>query len=136
MRISDWSSDVCSSDLQMVTGPLAALTMMKAVFPLMEGRDGRILNFGSAAGFQGTVGMTPYNMAKEAIRALTRPAAREWGDKRVTVNSLCPVPLTESFQSALDQGLPEVAPSPSPPIGAHAMATIPKAHMSRLQSPI
>lgn len=102
---------------QMVTGPLAALTMMKEVFPLMEGRDGRILNFGSAAGFQGTVGMTPYNMAKEAIRALTRTAAREWGDKRVTVNSLCPVALTESFQSALDQGLAEVAPSPIPRMG-------------------
>src|SRR3546814_19434156 len=75
------------------------------------------LNFGSAAGFQGTVGMTPYNMAKEAIRALTRTAAREWGDKRVTVNSLCPVALTESFQSALDQGLAEVAPSPIPRMG-------------------
>lgn len=102
---------------QMVTGPLAALTMMQMVFPLMEGRDGRILNFGSAAGFQGTVGMTPYNMAKEAIRALTRTAAREWGDKRVTVNALCPVALTESFQSALDQGLAQVAPSPIPRMG-------------------
>ena len=102
---------------QMITGPLAALVMMKEVFPLMEGRDGRILNFGSAAAFQGTVGMTPYNMAKEAIRALTRTAAREWGDKKVTVNSLCPVALTESFQSALDQGLAEVAPSPIPRMG-------------------
>src|SRR3546814_14310451 len=61
--------------------------------------------------------MTPYNMAKEAIRALTRTAARECGDKRVTVNSLCPVALTESFQSALDQGLAEVAPSPIPRMG-------------------
>src|SRR3546814_8466285 len=58
--------DTSSEDFhrQMVTGPLAALTMMKAVFPLMEGRDGRILNFGSAADFQGTVGMTPYKDRK------------------------------------------------------------------------
>lgn len=105
-------------DRQMATGPLAALRMMQAVYPYMEGRDGRILNFGSAAGFQGTVGMTPYNMAKEAIRALTRTAAREWGDKRITVNALCPVALTESFQSALDQGLAEVAPSPIPRMGS------------------
>lgn len=102
---------------QMVTGPLAALRMMKAVYPHMEGRDGRILNLASAAGFEGTVGMTPYNMAKEAIRALTRTAAREWGDKRITVNALCPVALTESFQNALDQGLAEVAPSPIPRMG-------------------
>jgi 3-oxoacyl-[acyl-carrier protein] reductase len=109
---------VADFNRQMVTGPLAALHMMQAVFPYMEGRDGRILNFGSAAGFQGTVGMTPYNMAKEAIRALTRTAAREWGAKRITVNALCPVALTESFQTALDKGLAEVAPSPIPRMGS------------------
>jgi 3-oxoacyl-[acyl-carrier protein] reductase len=109
---------VADFNRQMVTGPLAALHMMQAVFPYMEGRDGRILNFGSAAGFEGTVGMTPYNMAKEAIRALTRTAAREWGAKRITVNALCPVALTESFQSAIDQGLAEVAPSPIPRMGS------------------
>lgn len=102
---------------QMVTGPLAALHMMQAVYPLMEGRDGRILNFGSAAAIEGTMGMAPYNMAKEAIRGLTRTAAREWGDKRITVNALMPVALTESFQRALDQGLAQVAPSPIPRMG-------------------
>ena len=102
---------------QMVTGPLAALHMMQAVYPLMEGRDGRILNFGSAAAIEGTMGMAPYNMAKEAIRGLTRTAAREWGDKRITVNALMPVALTESFQRALDQGLAQVTPSPIPRMG-------------------
>jgi 3-oxoacyl-[acyl-carrier protein] reductase len=103
---------------QMATGPLAALHMMQAVYPLMENRDGRILNFGSAAAFQGTLGMAPYNMAKEAIRGLTRTAAREWGGKRITVNALCPVALTESFQRALDAGLAQVAPSPIPRMGS------------------
>jgi 3-oxoacyl-[acyl-carrier protein] reductase len=103
---------------QMVTGPLAALHMMQAVYPYMENRDGRIINLGSAAGFLGTAGMTPYNMAKEAIRALTRTAAREWGDKRITVNALCPVALTESFQRALDAGLAEITPSPIPRMGS------------------
>jgi 3-oxoacyl-[acyl-carrier protein] reductase len=111
------STTVEDFNRQMLTGPLAALHMMQAVYPLMENRDGRILNLGSAAGFQGTAGMTPYNMAKEAIRALTRTAAREWGDKRITVNALCPVALTESFQKALDQGLAQVAPSPIPRMG-------------------
>jgi NAD(P)-dependent dehydrogenase (short-subunit alcohol dehydrogenase family) len=112
---------------QMVTGPLAALHMMQAVYPLMENRDGRILNFGSAAGFQGTLGMAPYNMAKEAIRALTRTAAREWGDKRITVNALCPVALTESFQRALDAGLAQVAPSPIPRMGSLEQDIVPLA---------
>ena len=101
-------------DRQMVTGPLAALRMMQAVFPHMEGRDGRILNLGSAAGVEGTVGVAPYNMAKEAIRALTRTAAREWGAKRITVNTLCPIVPTESVQRAMDAGLAAAAPSPIP----------------------
>jgi len=33
----------------------------------------------------------PYNLAKEAIRALTRSAAREWGPDNITVNNLLPV---------------------------------------------
>ncbi len=33
----------------------------------------------------------PYNMAKEAVRALTRSAAREWGADRITVNNVLPV---------------------------------------------
>jgi 3-oxoacyl-[acyl-carrier protein] reductase len=90
---------------QMVTGPLAALHMMQAVYPLMEGRDGRILNFGSPAAVEGYPGFAPYNMAKEAIRALTRTAAREWGGKRITVNALMPVAFTESVQKAVDEGL-------------------------------
>jgi len=105
-------------DRQMVTGPLAALRMMQAVFPYMEGRDGRILNLGSAAGVEGTVGVAPYNMAKEAIRALTRTAAREWGAKRITVNTLCPIVPTESVQMAMDAGLAAAAPSPIPRIAS------------------
>jgi len=90
---------------QMVTGPLAALHMMQAVYPYMEGRDGRILNLGSPAGVDGYAGFAPYNMAKEAIRGLTRTAAREWGAKKITVNALIPVAFTESAQKAVEEGL-------------------------------
>ena len=93
---------------QMLTGPHAALTMMQAVYPYMEGRDGRILNFGSSAGLIGMTGMVPYAMAKEAIRALTRTAAREWGDKRITVNAICPAALTASVKSAIAGGFTNV----------------------------
>ena len=89
---------------QMTTGPLAALHMMQAVYPLMENRDGRILNFGSPAAVEGYPGFAPYNMAKEAIRALTRTAAREWGEKRITVNAMMPVAYTESMDEAVKAG--------------------------------
>jgi 3-oxoacyl-[acyl-carrier protein] reductase len=36
-------------------------------------------------------GYGPYNMANEAVRALTRTAAREWGADQITVNNLLPI---------------------------------------------
>lgn len=43
------------------------------------------------AGVVDLVGYGPYNMAKEAVRALTRTAAREWGADKITVNNVLPV---------------------------------------------
>ena len=35
-------------------------------------------------------GYGPYSAAKEAVRSLTRTAAREWGRYGITVNCICP----------------------------------------------
>jgi NAD(P)-dependent dehydrogenase (short-subunit alcohol dehydrogenase family) len=64
-------------------GPIAYLRTMQACFPhLKASGDGRVINFGSMAGVMGLTGYGPYNMAKEAVRALTRTAAREWRPTR------------------------------------------------------
>jgi Enoyl-(Acyl carrier protein) reductase len=69
------------------TGPIAYLRTMQACYPhLKTSGDGRIINFASMAGVLGMVGYGPYDMAKEAVRALTRVAAREWGADKITVN--------------------------------------------------
>ncbi|MBY5393499.1 SDR family oxidoreductase [Rhizobium leguminosarum] len=74
------------------TGPIAYLRFMQACYPhLREGGEGRIINFGSMAGTVGLAGYGPYNMAKEAVRALTRTAAREWGADNITVNNVLPI---------------------------------------------
>jgi NAD(P)-dependent dehydrogenase (short-subunit alcohol dehydrogenase family) len=74
------------------TGPIAYLRTMQACHPhLKASGEGRIINFGSMAGVIGLVGYGPYNMAKEAVRALTRTAAREWGADKITVNNVLPV---------------------------------------------
>ncbi|MBY5543051.1 SDR family oxidoreductase [Rhizobium leguminosarum] len=74
------------------TGPIAYLRFMQACYPhLRAGRDGRLINFGSMAGTVGLAGYGPYNMAKEAVRALTRTAAREWGADNITVNNVLPI---------------------------------------------
>ena len=61
-------------------GPLAYLRMMQAVHPYLKACGaGRVINFGSLAGVSGLAGYTPYNMAKEAIRALSRAAVAASG---------------------------------------------------------
>ena len=76
-------------------GPIAYLRTMQARYPYPKASgEGRIINFGSMAGVIGLVGYGPYNMAKEAVRALTRTAAREWGADKITVNNVLPVAET------------------------------------------
>jgi len=86
--------DVTERDMDIVldTGPKGTLWGMQAVFPAMrdQGR-GRIVTMGSNAALLGGAGYGPYSSSKEAIRALTRTAAREWGKYGITVNCVCPV---------------------------------------------
>ncbi|EJL26006.1 dehydrogenase of unknown specificity, short-chain alcohol dehydrogenase [Caulobacter sp. AP07] len=73
-------------------GPIAYLRMMQACYPYLKASgEGRVINFGSAAGIAALLPYAPYGMAKEAVRALTRMAAREWGPDRITVNNMLPV---------------------------------------------
>ncbi|WP_162095554.1 SDR family NAD(P)-dependent oxidoreductase [Pseudomonas chlororaphis] len=73
-------------------GPIAYLRTMQACHPYLKASGaGRVINFASLAGILGMVGYGPYNMAKEAVRALTRSAAREWGADGITVNNVLPV---------------------------------------------
>ncbi len=73
-------------------GPIAYLRMMQACYPYLKASgEGRIINFASLAGILGMSPYGPYNLAKEAVRALTRSAAREWGPDNITVNNLLPV---------------------------------------------
>jgi 3-oxoacyl-[acyl-carrier protein] reductase len=76
-------------------GPIAYLRTMQAAYPYLKASGaGRVINFGSMAGVLGLVGYGPYNMAKEAVRALTRTAAREWAVDKITVNNVLPVAET------------------------------------------
>lgn len=82
-------------------GPIAYLRTMQASYPhLKASGEGRVINFGSMAGVIGLVGYGPYNMAKEAVRALTRTAAREWAEDKITVNNL--LPLAETWGEDVD----------------------------------
>jgi NAD(P)-dependent dehydrogenase (short-subunit alcohol dehydrogenase family) len=73
------------------SGVKGTLWGMQGVYPHMkEAGWGRIVNVASAAGITGMPGFGAYNASKEAIRALTRTAAREWGRDGIVVNCICP----------------------------------------------
>jgi 2-hydroxycyclohexanecarboxyl-CoA dehydrogenase len=83
-------------DYTFATGLKGTLYAMQAVFPSMKDRGGRIINFASGNGIGGMKGTAAYNATKEAIRALTRTAAAEWGRYGITVNVIVPTMVTES----------------------------------------
>jgi NAD(P)-dependent dehydrogenase (short-subunit alcohol dehydrogenase family) len=91
------------------SGPIGTLWAMQAVFPHMRAQGwGRIVNVGSASGIVGLHGYGAYNMSKEAIRAITRTAAREWGAYGIIVNCFCPGAASkrgsEGVERAAQQG--------------------------------
>jgi NAD(P)-dependent dehydrogenase (short-subunit alcohol dehydrogenase family) len=80
-------------DKQFGAGLMGTFYLMRAAYPHLRG-GGRIINTASAAGIQGYARMGAYAASKEAIRGLSRVAAREWGADGITVNVVCPSMLT------------------------------------------
>jgi NAD(P)-dependent dehydrogenase (short-subunit alcohol dehydrogenase family) len=78
-------------------GYLGVVNLMQACLPHLRARRGSIVNFGSGAGLQGSAGYAAYAPIKEAVRTLTRVAAREWGRDGVRVNAICPFARSEQF---------------------------------------
>jgi NAD(P)-dependent dehydrogenase (short-subunit alcohol dehydrogenase family) len=74
------------------SGPLATLRLMKRVRPHLAARGGgTIFNFCSSAGIRWDMsGYGAYAAVKQAIRALTRAAAAEWGGENIRVLTIAP----------------------------------------------
>ena len=72
------------------SGPLATLRFMRAAHPHLKG-GGVIINLGSRVGVRpDPMGFGVYAAAKEAIRALSRTAAMEWGPDGIRVVVILP----------------------------------------------
>lgn len=84
---------------------------MKAVFPGMrDAGGGSIINFGSIDGKAGAWLHSDYNITKEAIGALTRSAATEWGRFNIRVNAIAPFAFGTVF-AELQREQPELLES-------------------------
>jgi NAD(P)-dependent dehydrogenase (short-subunit alcohol dehydrogenase family) len=96
-------ADVSEDDLDVfyTSGVKGTLWAMQAVYPHMQAQSwGRIVNFASSMGITGGRGFAAYNASKEAIRALTRTAAREWAADGIVVNAIAPAAATHHGDAA------------------------------------
>ncbi len=89
-------------DLCFDTGYRATFHFMQAAYPHLKQSKGRIINIGSASGLDGREGMAAYGATKEAIRALSKTAAREWGRDGINVNIICPLAKSPGVAKLLE----------------------------------
>lgn len=94
LRIEDPKMEEhCNIDFQ--SAFFGSLQLMQLCFPHMVRQGGgSIINMGSSMGIRCEVGFLAYAASKEAIRAMTRTAAREWGKHKIRVNTILPSALT------------------------------------------
>lgn len=85
-------------DLAIYTGLYATFFYMKYAFPYLKQTKGKVINFASGAGMSGGMGQASYAAAKEGVRALSRVAAREWGEFGINVNVVCPLAMTPGLE--------------------------------------
>jgi NAD(P)-dependent dehydrogenase (short-subunit alcohol dehydrogenase family) len=77
--------------IDMQSAFIGSVQLMQQCFPHMRANGGgSIINMGSAYGLRCEPGFLAYAASKEAIRALTRTAAKEWGKYKIRVNTMLP----------------------------------------------
>ena len=107
--------------LTLDTGLWPTFWFMQACFPYLKEHGGKVINLGSGAGSRGLANFACYAAAKEAIRALTRVAALEWGKYDINVNCICPAadaPLMVQFARENPEVLQAFTRNPIPRLGS------------------
>jgi 2-hydroxycyclohexanecarboxyl-CoA dehydrogenase len=79
---------------------MGAIRLTRGVLPpMVEARQGKIVNIASDAGRVGSMGETVYAAAKGGLIAFTKSLAREMARHQINVNCVCPGPTdTPLFQ--------------------------------------
>jgi NAD(P)-dependent dehydrogenase (short-subunit alcohol dehydrogenase family) len=91
--------DTSIEDVEVVwrSGYVGSLLCMQAAFPYLSASRGCVINLASGAGITPRPGGAAYGATKEAIRALTRVAALEWGPHGVRVLAISPAARTAAL---------------------------------------
>ncbi|MDR1727016.1 MAG: SDR family oxidoreductase [Acidobacteriota bacterium] len=69
---------------------LGPFQCIKAVFPYMRDKGGKVINISSGTVFEGAPGLPQYIASKGAVMAMTRGMARDLGEYRINVNAIAP----------------------------------------------
>ncbi len=86
-------------DFSFNTGFYPTFYLMQSAFPHLKESKGSIINFASGAGLEGQKTQTAYAAAKEAIRAISKVAANEWGEYGINVNIISPIAMTPGVEA-------------------------------------
>ncbi|HMT43243.1 MAG TPA: SDR family oxidoreductase [Chakrabartia sp.] len=105
-RIEQKDDDLFERALRM--GVWTCKWSMEAALPYMKAQGwGRVINMASLNGVNAHMGTAEYNASKEALRAYTRTAAREWARYGVCCNIICPAAKSASSRR-MEERQPEM----------------------------
>lgn len=90
-------------DYSLRTGFYASFWTMRAAFESLRANQGSVINLVSLDGIAGKPMLSDYDVAKEAIRGLSRVAAREWGEFGIRVNCIAPSAVTPVYENSARQ---------------------------------
>ncbi len=94
--------DNCKIDFQ--SAFFGSLQLMQLCYPhMVKQGGGSIINMGSSFGIRCEPGFLAYAASKEAIRALTKTGAREWGKDKIRVNTILPAALSPKAKWYLEE---------------------------------
>jgi 3-oxoacyl-[acyl-carrier protein] reductase len=80
----------------------AQARMIRACLPyLARDKAGRIVNIASTEGLGATPFISPYTVSKHGVVGLTRSLACELGPMGITVNCICPGPITTAMTAPI-----------------------------------
>jgi 3-oxoacyl-[acyl-carrier protein] reductase len=87
----------------------AQARMVRAALPYLQAAGGgRVVNIASTEGLIATAGITAYTVSKHGVIGLTKSLAVELGRTGVTVNCVCPGPITTAMTAAIPEEAKEV----------------------------
>jgi len=106
-RLENMTDEKLRSGFDMAV--MAAFWAMQAALRELEKHGtGRVINLCSLNGVNAHMYSVQYNAAKEALRTLTRTAAREWAPRQVCCNVICPGAQSEAYRRVAEAN-PEMA---------------------------